>query len=179
MKELMKSFMKYKFLLLLTLFTSLNFQVIKGDGFVEKFKDKKVLIGVGIAVLFGGFLYYWKYIKPENTKKTIEKNLEKLNESHQTMEPEEFARVEKLVKDAGKLSEEKVVLKELHEKTDKKVQYSILMGQQSESLIITVPLYKIMTGNIGPKDFVVGQDIFQEAKKTSSEKTNNTTGLPH
>jgi len=53
------------------------------------------------------------------------------------------------------------------------------MGQQSESLIITVPLYKIMTGNIGPKDFVVGQDIFQEAKKTSSEKTNNTTGLPH
>jgi len=68
--------MKYKFLLLLTFFSSLNFQIIKSNGFSEKFKSKKVWLGIGIAALFGGFLYYWKYIKPENSKnkQSVEKS---------------------------------------------------------------------------------------------------------
>ena len=48
----MRATLKYKILFLLTFFASLNFQVIKSDGWREKFKDKKVWIGVGVAALF-------------------------------------------------------------------------------------------------------------------------------
>lgn len=52
--------MKYKFLILLALFSLLNVHSIKSEGIREKLKNKQAWLGIGLAALFGGILYYWK-----------------------------------------------------------------------------------------------------------------------
>jgi len=88
----MRATLKYKILFLLTFFASLNFQVIKSDGWREKFKDKKVWIGVGVAALFGGVLYYYFGYnkKAENSKNKKQKSKKKSNELEEIAEVEDY-----------------------------------------------------------------------------------------
>lgn len=162
--------MRYIFLILLfPIF--LNFQSAKSDVLLEKFKNKSVLIGIGVTALFVGAVYYFRndeVKKPKNRKKTIKENLEQVLQEERV---EKLNRFEKLLEDMKELGERQVEFKELFEKTESTVQYFVPLGQKGENLTILIPLYELGGKNncAGEKYFVMGQDVFQEVKKKSSE----------